>query len=135
MNARLVATVVLTLGLNAACTQRQPETAQQPSGEWRSTARVGDRPEVTLMLAADARTSGSMSLRGERRGNQEWTTMSVDHPFWNGTQMTFETVLPDDEGKVYWTFRAFSQKQARLTAVAEDSAQTAEPIQWALEKQ
>jgi hypothetical protein len=126
---------VIALALCASCREaRGPErtTTPPPLGEWRSTVQVGDRPEVTLRLASAA-DSGLMSLRGERRGVQEWTTMTVQRAAWNGSQMTFETVLPDDEGKVYWALYPIGDRRARLIAIPDDADPGDPPAQWSLE--
>jgi hypothetical protein len=94
--------------------------------------QIGDRPELTLTLASAA-DSGLMSLRGERRGVQEWTTMRVQRAAWNGSQMTFETVLPDDEGKVYWALYPVGDRRARLIAIPDDADPGDPPAQWSLE--
>jgi hypothetical protein len=130
------AILFLALGLGASCTSNerpQSESAPKPAGEWRSTTRVADRPEVTLTFATASTASSSMSLRGERRGIQEWATMPLANAIWDGTQMTFETVLPDNEGKVYWTFRPVARNRARLAGVPDDADLSDPPIQWSLE--
>ena len=129
--------LLLALGLSVSCTRSETpksESTLRPTGEWTSTIRVAERPEVTVTFAPASTGSGSMSLLGERRGSQEWTTMPLAKTAWNGTEMTFETDLPDGEGTVRWTFRPVTRNRARLTALLENTGMADEPILWSLEQ-
>jgi hypothetical protein len=68
--------------------------------------------------ASSSTTTGTLILLGMTRGDDDRTTLRV--PFrdgaWDGTTLSFETVLPDGEGTTRWALRVTAPGKATLGA-------------------
>lgn len=104
------------------------------SGEWRSEARVGGRPDVQLVLAVELSVTARMVVRGETKNVTEWMPLTVEHLAWDSRRLTFSTALPHDEGAVYWTFTPTGETTARITGVPDDAEPGDEIPAWNLTK-
>jgi hypothetical protein len=96
---------------------------QPISGEWRSSEQFDNRARATLAVQDGAgRLTGTLILLGMTRGDDDRATLHV--PFrdgaWDGTTLSFETVLPDGEGTARWALRVTAPGKATLGPLADD---------------
>jgi hypothetical protein len=141
----LIVLVVMALDFTIATPLRgeiQAKPAVQPStkpdarpaiGDWRSIEQFESRPRATVVVQEDAGTlSGSLTLRGMTRGADDRATLRV--PFrgaaWDGTTLTFETELPDNEGKSRWVLRLTATGKATLGPTTDDGKPIEDGPKW-----
>jgi hypothetical protein len=141
---RMTVCVVATLSLlaptgfaRAAASYREP--GQTPvdgrpvSGEWRSGEQFENQARATLVVdeGAGGRT-GTLTLRGLTNGDDDRATLRV--PFrgatWDGTTLSFVTVLPDGEGDTRWALRVTAPGRAVLGLVTDDGRPMADGPTW-----
>lgn len=102
-------------------------------GDWRSREQFEGQPRATVVLRDDSGTlSGSLTMLGMTRGADDRATLRV--PFrdaaWDGTTLTFETVLPDNEGKSRWALRLTAAGQATLFPTADNGKPIEDGPKW-----
>ena len=107
-------------------------------GEWRSREQFDNAPRTTLVVHNDAATlAGSLTLLGMTRRGDDRATMTV--PFrgavWDGSTLTFETVLPDNEGKSRWTLRLLPTGTATLFPTGDDGRPVEDGPTWEMIRQ
>jgi hypothetical protein len=134
---RLVGLAGLALSGVVAMHARQASLADV-TGEWRSSEQFESQPRATLVVREDGRLlAGSLTLLGMTRGGDERATVRM--PFregkWNGTNLAFETALPDDEGKARWVFRVTALGKGTLQATTEDGQRDADGPSWEMSRQ
>jgi len=93
------------------------------AGAWRSSEQFDNQARVTLEVQDDTGgLTGTLTLLGMTRGDDDRTTVRV--PFrqaaWDGTTLSFETELPDGEGKAGWALRVTAPGKATLGPVTAD---------------
>ena len=106
-------------------------------GDWRSREQLDNQPRATVVVQEDAGTlAGSLTLLGLTNGADDRATLRV--PFrgaqWDGTTLTFETVLPD-EGTSRWTLRLLATGRATLALTAEDGKPIEQGPSWDMLRQ
>jgi hypothetical protein len=99
------------------------ENVQPIAGEWRSSEQFDDRPRATLAVQDGAgRLTGTLTLLGLTNGDDDRAALQV--PFreaaWDGTTLSFETVLPDGEPTTRWTLRVTAPDKGTLGPLADD---------------
>jgi hypothetical protein len=107
-------------------------------GEWRSREQFDHAPRATVVVHNDAATlAGSLTLLGITRGADDRATLKV--PFrgavWDGTTLTFETALPDNEGASRWTLRLLPAGTATLFPIGDDGKPVEDGPMWEMVRQ
>jgi hypothetical protein len=111
--------------------------AQPVVGEWRSGEQFDNQARATLVVQDGAgRLTGTLVLLGMTRGDDDRATLRV--PFrdgtWDGRALSFETELPDAEGKVRWVLRTTAPGKATLGPVSADGRQEEGGPNWEMSR-
>jgi hypothetical protein len=111
--------------------------ARSVSGEWRSREQFDNKPRATVVVQEDGGTlAGSLTLLGMTRGADDRATLHV--PFrgaaWDGTILSFETTLPDNEGKARWALRITAAGQATLRPTTDDGKPIEDGPVWEMSR-
>jgi hypothetical protein len=111
--------------------------AQPVAGEWRSGEQFANQARATLVVRDGAgRLTGTLVLLGMTRGDDERATLRV--PFrdgaWDGTALSFETELPDGEGKSRWVLRVTAPGKATLGPVSADGREEEGGPNWEMSR-
>lgn len=134
--ARSLAALVWAIGV--VTIHGQTPSTSDVRGEWRSSEQFENEPRVTLIVRDDgAVPAGSLTVRGMTRGADDRAILRTQfrEGKWNGTTLTFETVLPDDEGKAAWVLRVTAAGKATLHTSAEDGKPDADGPSWEMRRQ
>jgi hypothetical protein len=121
---RLVRVALLALVASTLLGQRQVPIT---SGTWRSVEQFENESRISVGFRERGKQIvGWAILLGQHRKNDDRATLGLT--FQNlkvrGNTVTFETMLPEDEGTLGWEFRKNSDTTATLKAVRENG----EPI-------
>jgi hypothetical protein len=124
------AAVVLSL---AICTieARQAPSAEGVLGRWYSVEQFEGEPRFSFGFTREgASIAGWAVLLGQTRKQDHRATlaMTFDGAKWEAGRLTFETMLPEDGGKLAWTLVPTDAKRAKVTAITEDG----EELSWEL---
>ena len=116
---------------------KAPADAQPVSGEWRSSEQFDNQARATLVVQDGAGSlTGTLTVLGLTRGADDRATLRV--PFgagaWDGTTLTFETTLPDGEGKARWALRVTAPGKATLAPVTDDGRQVEDGPKWEMSR-
>jgi hypothetical protein len=142
----VTAFVAFSLLMCALSAQVEASTAEQSkvvadtrpvAGEWRSGEQFDNQARATLVVRDDAgRLIGTLILLGMTRGDDDRTTLRV--PFrdgaWDGTTLSFETVLPDGEGTTRWALRVTAPGKATLGPLADDGRPEEDRPKWEMRR-
>jgi hypothetical protein len=139
----LVAFSLLTFALSAQpeVSARAPDQASADvrpvSGEWRSVEQFDNQARATLVVQDGAGSlTGTFTLLGTTRGDDDRATLRV--PFrdgaWDGATLSFETELPDGEGKQRWALRVTAPGRATLGPVTEDGQPIEDGPKWEMSR-
>jgi hypothetical protein len=116
---------------------KAPADIRPVSGEWRSGEQFDNQARATLVVKDGAGSlTGTLTLLGMTRGDDDRATVRV--PFrdgaWDGTTLSFETVLPDGEGKARWTLRLTAAGKATLGPVTDDGKPISDGPKWEMSR-
>jgi hypothetical protein len=111
--------------------------ARPGGGEWRSLEQFDNQPRATVVVEEDgAALAGRLTLLGMTRGADDRAALRI--PFrgasWNGTTLSFETVLPDNEGKTRWELRVVTPGKATLYPTADNGARIEDGPSWEMSR-
>jgi hypothetical protein len=124
------AAVVLSLAVCTVEAQQAP-SAEGVLGRWYSVEQFEGEPRFSFgFTRKDGGIAGWAVLLGQTRkqDNRATLAMTFTEAKWDTGRLTFETVLPEDGGKLVWTLLPTAEKRAKITAVTEDG----EELSWEL---
>ena len=121
---RLILVALLTLAASTLLGQRQVPIT---SGTWRSVELFEDESRISVGFRERGKDIvGWAVLLGQHRKNDDRATLALT--FQNlkvsGNTVTFETLLPEDEGTLGWEFHKTSDTTGTLKTIKENG----EPI-------
>ena len=124
------AAIVLSL---AVCTidATQTPSAETVIGRWYSVEQFEGEPRFSFGFTKDnSGIAGWAVLLGQTRKQDHRATLAMTFTTakWDAGRLTFETVLPEDGGKLAWTLVPADATHAKITAVTEDG----EELSWEL---
>jgi hypothetical protein len=134
----LVAIASAVVSQAQAQTQMSSKADSRPvSGEWRSREQFDNQPRATVVVQEDGGAlAGSLTLLGMTRGADDRATLRV--PFrdavWDGSTLTFETALPDNEGTARWALRIMATGKATLRPTTDDGKPVEDGPMWEMSR-
>jgi hypothetical protein len=115
-----------------------PTGVQVTSGVWRSTEQFEGEPRISVAFRERGNEiEGWAVLLGQHRKNDDRVTLGLTFHTAkrNGNTVTFETLLPEDEGTIGWSFNATSPTTGTLTALTENGQPVQDHLVWELKRE
>jgi hypothetical protein len=102
-------------------------------GRWYSTERFESEARIQVgFRQMGSSIQGWAVLLGQHRKADDRATLalSFSEASLSGQTITFETVLPEDEGTIGWELRVVTPTTAVLRAVTEDGLPIGDELRW-----
>jgi len=115
-----------------------PTGVKVTSGVWRSTEQFEGEARISVAFRERGNEiAGWAILLGQHRKNDDRATLGLTFHSAkrNGDTVTFETMLPEDEGTIGWSFNATSPTTGTLTALTEDGQPVQNSLVWELKRE
>lgn len=115
----------------------QPPTVEGALGTWRSAEQFEGESRLSFSFRRrGADITGWAVLLGQHRKGDNRATLALTFQgvTWNKDRLTFETMLPEDEGTIGWELRVTGPNRATLVAVSEDGVPFDEAMTWPMTK-
>ena len=112
-----------------------PAGVQVTSGVWRSTEQFEGEPRISVAFRERGNEiTGWAVFLGQHRKSDDRATLGLTFRSAerNGNTVTFETILPEDEGTIGWSFNATSQTSGTLRALTENGQRIPDDLVWEL---
>ena len=116
---------------------RGSTSVQVTSGVWRSTEQFEGEPRISVAFRDRGNEIAGWALMlGQHRKHDDRVTLGLtfNAAKRSGNIVTFETILPEDEGTIGWSFEATSQTTATLRALTENGQRVPDDLVWELKR-
>jgi hypothetical protein len=120
--------VVVSLAMCTVEAQQAP-SAESVLGRWYSAEQFEGEPRFSFGFTREGGgIAGWAVLLGQTRKQDNRATLAMTFygARWEADRLTFETMLPEDGGKLAWTLVPSDAKRAKVTAITEDG----EELSW-----
>ena len=117
---------------------RGPTSVQVTLGVWRSIEQFEGESRISVAFRDRGNEiAGWAVLLGQHRKNDNRATLALtfNAAKRSGDTVTFETMLPEDEGTIGWSFEATSQTAAKLRALTENGQRVPDDLVWELKRE
>ena len=117
---------------------RGPAGVQVTLGVWRSTEQFEGEAKISVAFRERGNElAGWAVLLGQHRKSDDRATLGLafHSAQRKGDTVTFETMLPDDEGTIGWSFTATSPTTGTLQALTENGQPVSDYLVWELKRE